>query len=58
MKNQALHDIIQNECLNWMQSINDCTDVGMLNSWHKLERKPNRKAIITARIENLTYLAI
>jgi hypothetical protein len=58
MKNQSLHDIMQAEDPLWLNEITNATDVSWLRSRQQFEIKPGRIAIIKARIENLTYLAV
>jgi hypothetical protein len=58
MKNQSLYDIMQAEDPKWLQTIIESTDVAWLNKKEARAVKPGRKAIIKARIERLTYLAV
>ena len=58
MKNQSLYDIMQAEDQKWLKTITDSTDVAWLNKKEARAIKPGRKAIIKARIENLTYLVV
>jgi hypothetical protein len=58
MKNQSLYDIMQAEDPKWLQTIIESTDVAWLNKKEARAVKPGRKAIIKARIENLTYLVV
>lgn len=58
MKNQSLYDIMQAEDQKWLQTILESTDVAWLNKKEARALKPGRKAIIKARIENLTYLVV
>jgi hypothetical protein len=55
---QALYDIINNETPEFIESITKCDDIALLREKLKHAKKPNRRAIILARIENLTYLAL
>jgi hypothetical protein len=55
-KNQSLKDIIDNEDPIWLATIMDSSDRGFLNLKLSKARKPERKAIINARISNLNYL--
>ena len=58
MKDQSLFDIMQAEDSKWLKSITDATDVEWLIKKQSRAIKPGRKAIIKARIENLTYLVL
>ena len=54
--NQALHDLIINEDVNWVSSVSECTHVPTLLNKPSKTRKASRRAIIQARIDNLNYL--
>jgi len=58
MHNQSLYDIMCAEDQKWLKTITDSTDVAWLIVKEKRAKKPERKALIKARIENLTYLAV
>lgn len=56
--NQSLFDIINSQPSDFVEEILQCEDVSALHKKLKGTRNKDRKAIIQARIENLTYLAI
>lgn len=58
MKNQSLHEIMQAEDPQWLNTITEASDVLVLRQKLSKTRNKNRIAIIKARIENLTYLAV
>lgn len=56
--NQSLYDIINNQPSTFVDEILQCEDLVQLKQKLKRTRNQDRKAIIQARIENLTYLAV
>ncbi len=54
--NQSLTDIINNEDPEWIKSVMQSNDLVELNKRLRSPLSLNRKAIIRARIENLTHL--
>ena len=59
MSNQSLHSIIQNLPEHLRTDILEATDVSYLTSLKQSYLKdPEVLAVIDARIENLTYLAL
>lgn len=56
--NQSLYDIINQQPDTFINEVLKCDDVEKLQNKLKHTNNKDRKAIIEARIQNLTYLAI
>lgn len=56
--NQSLYDIINQQPQSFVEEILQSDDIVQLQQKLKRTRNQDQKAIIQARIENLTYLAL
>ena len=53
--NQTITDMLNDEDPNWVMSVMDSTDVAELTRIYGTLKNANRRALVSARLENLNH---